>query len=101
MLPEQRAERIVELERAIGRSWARFWAIEHVGVILPFGAACLLYFVGRLSETALWVACGVAIAIVASLTLWWVFRRIRPLQQELDTLRELSGQPPASELWES
>jgi len=88
MTPEQREERAAEVEREIARLWVRYAMLE-VGLFwVPFGVLALVYVVsGSISETVL-VGVGIALLGLATMfTLYWITKRIAPLQGELNELQ--------------
>lgn len=86
MSPEEREARAVELERRIAREWLRFAIAD--GLILV--AAGALVFVAQSTDAIpgglVLVAAIVGIPYTA-FVLYWVMKRIRPLQAELGALR--------------
>jgi hypothetical protein len=89
MTPEQREERAAELEHEIGREWIRFVVAEVIVLWVPVVILLVwAYVTDRISEA--WVMpVGIAGGVVCgALITYWLIWRIRPLQKELQALRE-------------
>jgi O-antigen/teichoic acid export membrane protein len=88
MTAEQRAERIVEVQREIGREWMRFAITEAVVLWVPF-AVFLTFYLGTdaIPDGALVPAVVIGIAVATALVLYWLVKRVLPLQRELHELR--------------
>lgn len=101
MLPEQRAARVAELERVTGREWLRYTLLETVLVFVPFFCLVLFAVPDRISmNVAIGIGIGLVFVVSTPLLIWTIVKRVRPLQQELDELRRLSGLPPLTDSWE-
>jgi hypothetical protein len=88
LAPEDREARAAELERRVAREWLRFAIAE----ALLFGPPAALVFVVYYSTEAVSKVALIAVAVVGgglylAFVLYWVLRRIRPLQAELESLR--------------
>jgi hypothetical protein len=89
--PAERAERAVELERAISREWLRFALLEAVVLWGPVGTLLALSGPTDLLPARLLVPiAALAAAASAGLLLLWLRTRIRPLRDELEALRRAS-----------
>lgn len=87
MSSEQREARAAEIRREIPREWLRFAIAEWIVLLIPFGVFLALYSTTDLIPDVLLVpAVILAIGAGAGLTLYWVFRRVQPLQKELEQL---------------
>ena len=85
--PEQRDERIVELEQAIPREWLRFAIVEAVAIFAPFAALLVAYIAGVVSFETIVAGAIVVFCAAALLVTYWLLRRIVPLSRELAALR--------------
>ena len=87
MSSEQREARAAEIRREIPREWLRFAIAEWIVLLIPFGVFLALYSTTDLIPDVLLVpAVILAIGAGAGLTFYWVFRRVQPLQKELEQL---------------
>ena len=86
MTPEQREMRAAELEREVSREWVRFAIIEAVLLWLPFMVFLVLYANDAIAYSSL-VPVVVVGVLSGGLVTYWLFRRIMPLQRELQALR--------------
>jgi putative effector of murein hydrolase LrgA (UPF0299 family) len=88
MTPDQREARAEELEREVSREWLRFAIAEFILLWVPFGVFLLVYVTtDTISDSALVpvvIAGGTWCTIIV---LYWVYRRIMPLQKQLQALR--------------
>ena len=93
LVAEERPARIAELERQIAREWRRFAITEAIVIWLPFAVFLAVYVLtDAISADAVAPIALVVFGLPAGLlTLYWVFRRVRPLQREIDELRRLGS----------
>ncbi len=88
MAPEERETRAAELQHELGREWIRFVLTDAGLITVPFLVLVVVSLAtGSLSQTALIVVVGVAFALWAALSAYWILVRIRPRREELDRLR--------------
>ena len=88
MSAEERESRAAELEHHIAREWLRFAITEAVAIWLPLTLFLLVYITTASVSQA--VLAGVAVAggaACGALVLYWLFKRVRPRQEELEALR--------------
>lgn len=92
MTPEQREERLAELDDEIRREWIKYVIADWALIIVPFAVAIIaLLLANKISESA---AGPVAVAgglLSGVLIAYWIFRRIRPLQREREQIVALHG----------
>lgn len=86
MTPEQRAERITELQRSISRQWLRFAITEAIVIFAPFLTLLLGYTAGAVGYDTVVVGAVVASIAAAVLVMYWLLRRVVPLSRELAAL---------------
>jgi hypothetical protein len=89
---EARPARIGELEHRVARGWVRFAIVEAIVLWIPFGVFVAVYVLtDAISDAALVPVTICFAAAMTLLTLYWVFRRVRPLQREIDALKMLES----------
>jgi hypothetical protein len=87
MTPEQREERVAELQAEVPRQWVRFAITEWVVIWIPFFTFVALYVATDLIGDSLLVPVAIVFGIGAvGLTLYWYWFRIRPLSAEQERL---------------
>lgn len=87
MAPEQRAERIEELQGAIRRQWLLFALTEAAVIFGPLAVFLAVYLMSdAVSDKALNSAVGVLVVADIAFVLYWVFRRIMPIGRQLSAL---------------
>ena len=87
---EARPGRIAELEQGIAREWVRFALVEALMIWFPFSVFLAVYaLTDAVSDSALVPVMIAFIVPMVALTLYWLFRRVRPLERELVELRAL------------
>jgi len=82
---EEREARATELEREIAREWLRFSITEVLLIFVPFVTFLAVY--GTSNDGALLAAAVAGSLACGLLVLYWLFRRIRPRQEEIEALR--------------
>jgi hypothetical protein len=92
MTQDERGERVEEVRRVISREWLRFAVTEAIVLWLPFTLFLVAYVsTDAISDGALVPVVVAGIALSTGLVLYWFFRRIRPLQAELEALEQYGG----------
>ena len=88
LTPEDREARAVELERQVAGEWVRFAILDNVLLFGVAGGAGLLYAWAEAISWRPYVAILVVLGtVLAGLTVYWVYRRIQPLRNEIAALR--------------
>jgi hypothetical protein len=89
---EQREARIAQLQSDISREWRRFAIAEALVLWLPFAVFILVYVTtDAIADSVLAPVVVAGIVISTALVLYWVTRRIRPLQREIENLNRYAG----------
>jgi hypothetical protein len=78
--------RAAELESEVSREWVRFAMTEVALLWLPFMVFLVLYATNAIAFSSL-VPVVVVGVLSGGLVTYWLFRRIMPLQRELQALR--------------
>lgn len=92
MSPEQRKARAEEIPNEISREWMRFAITEAVVLWLPFAVYLAVYVMtDAVSDSTHVPVVVLGISISTALVLYWLFKRIRPLQRERESLERLDG----------
>jgi hypothetical protein len=87
LTPEDREARALELEHQVTREWIRFAILDNVLILAIVGVGLLYALADAISWGAFVVALIVLGGVMIGLALYWVFRRVRPLQDEIAALR--------------
>lgn len=88
MSAEEREARAAELEHEIAWEWSRFAITEAVVIWIPFALFGVVYVLtDAISDTVLYAVAAVTLAACTILVLYWLFRRTRPRQDELEDIR--------------
>lgn len=94
MTPEDRQDRILELEGRVAKEWFRYLVVDFV--VLAPGVGSLVLLVSRDVARSVVVAVGVVIfSVTTALVLYWLRYRISPLQREIADLKRIAGELPA------
>jgi membrane protein YdbS with pleckstrin-like domain len=88
LAPGEREARATELEQRVAREWVRFAILDNVLLLGGLGLAGLLYAWADAISWHAFVAILIVLGLViAGLTIYWVYGRIQPLQNEIAALR--------------
>jgi hypothetical protein len=88
MSAEDREARAAELERGIAREWLRFVIAEALVFWPPVALFVLVYATTDAIPDGWLVQLAVVGGVLyAAFVVYWVLKRIRPMQVELDALR--------------
>jgi hypothetical protein len=92
MSAEERESQASELEHEIAREWLRFAITEAVVIWLPLTLFLLVYVSTASVSQAVLVGVVVAGgAACGALVLYWLFKRVRPRQEELAAIRRYAS----------
>jgi hypothetical protein len=87
LTPEDREAHALELEHRVTREWIRFAIVDNVLILALVGVGLLYALADAISWGAFVVALIVLGGVMIGLALYWVFRRIRPMQNQIAALR--------------
>jgi hypothetical protein len=88
---EDRQGRITELTGRVGKEWRRYAIVEFLFVMVPAFGIFVVLIERETSGEVLFAAAVVLTVPIVGLAWYWVRRRIRPLEEELNELRRLEG----------
>ena len=92
MSADEREAREVEIQREISREWLRFVVTEAVVLWIPLAIFLFAYVTtDAVPDGALLQFMVAGGAVCVGLVLYWVTRRIQPLQRELEKLKRHEG----------
>jgi hypothetical protein len=87
--PEERAERIEELNRKLGREWISYMLMELLLIGVPAFVVVGLWLAGSISNETAAILTGLGCVAIVVLGGYWVHTRIKPVGNERLALMEI------------